>query len=36
MNTENVDAALSEGVLTVKVPKAEAAKPRRIEITAGE
>jgi HSP20 family protein len=36
INTENVDATLSDGVLTVKVPKAEAAKPRRIEITAGE
>jgi HSP20 family protein len=36
LNTENVDATISEGVLAVKVPKAEAAKPRRIEITAGE
>ncbi|EKX65234.1 Hsp20/alpha crystallin family protein [Streptomyces ipomoeae] len=36
ISTEGVDATLSDGVLTVKVPKAEAAKPRRIEITAGE
>ncbi|WP_244206749.1 Hsp20/alpha crystallin family protein [Streptomyces swartbergensis] len=35
INPENVDATLSEGVLTVKVPNTEAAKPRRIEITAG-
>jgi HSP20 family protein len=36
IDTEGVDAALSDGVLTVKVPKAEAAKARRIEITTGE
>lgn len=30
---EHITAELSEGVLTVKVPKAEKAKPRRIEIT---
>ncbi|MDN3296404.1 Hsp20/alpha crystallin family protein [Streptomyces ficellus] len=30
---EGVTAELSEGVLTVKIPKAEKAKPRRIEIT---
>ncbi|MEU6184049.1 Hsp20/alpha crystallin family protein [Streptomyces coeruleorubidus] len=36
INTEAVEATLSEGVLSVKVPKAEAAKPRRIEITAEE
>lgn len=35
-NTEDVDARLSEGLLTVKVPEAEPAKPRRIRITAGE
>jgi HSP20 family protein len=32
--TENVDASLNEGVLTVRVPKPERAKPRRIEIKA--
>jgi HSP20 family protein len=30
-----VTAALAGGVLTVTVPKAEAGKPRRIQITAG-
>ncbi|MFD4998340.1 Hsp20/alpha crystallin family protein [Streptomyces buecherae] len=30
---EHVTADLTDGVLTVKVPKAEQAKPRRIEIT---
>ncbi|QKW48703.1 Hsp20/alpha crystallin family protein [Streptomyces buecherae] len=29
---EHVTADLTDGVLTVKVPKAEQAKPRRIEI----
>jgi HSP20 family protein len=33
---ENVEATLSDGVLTVRVPKAEHAKSRRIEITEGE
>ncbi|MER6148309.1 Hsp20/alpha crystallin family protein [Streptomyces hirsutus] len=36
INAEGVEATLSEGVLCVKVPKAEAVKPRRIEIQAGE
>ena len=36
INAEGVEATLNEGVLSVKVPKAEAAKPRRIEITAGQ
>jgi HSP20 family protein len=30
-----VNATLRDGVLTVTVPKAEAAKPRRIEISSG-
>ncbi|MFI6853945.1 Hsp20/alpha crystallin family protein [Streptomyces sp. NPDC050416] len=30
---ERITAELADGVLTVKVPKAEKAKPRRIEIT---
>jgi HSP20 family protein len=30
-----VTASLADGVLTVRVPKAETAKPRRIEITSG-
>jgi HSP20 family protein len=32
---DKVTAALADGVLTVTVPKAEADKPRRIQITAG-
>lgn len=30
---EHITAELADGVLTVKVPKAEKAKPRRIEVT---
>jgi HSP20 family protein len=33
-NPEQVEANLHEGVLTVRVPKAETAKPRRIEVQA--
>ncbi|WP_073952118.1 Hsp20/alpha crystallin family protein [Streptomyces kebangsaanensis] len=33
VRAEEVSATLSEGVLTVTAPKAEAAKPRHIEIT---
>jgi HSP20 family protein len=33
VNPEGVTGQLSDGVLTVTVPKAEAAKPRKIEIT---
>jgi HSP20 family protein len=33
---EHVDATLHEGVLTVRVPKTAQAKPRRIEVRAGE
>jgi HSP20 family protein len=33
INPEKVGAELSDGVLTLTVPKAETAKPRRIEIT---
>jgi HSP20 family protein len=32
---DQVSASLADGVLTVRVAKAETAKPRRIEITAG-
>lgn len=32
INTEKVDAALNDGILTVTVPKAEAAKSRQITI----
>jgi HSP20 family protein len=33
INPEGVSATLSDGVLTVKIPKSEAAKPRRVEVT---
>jgi HSP20 family protein len=33
VNPDGVKAELSDGVLTVTVPKSEAAKPRRIEVT---
>ena len=36
VNAEGVNATLTDGVLTVNVPKAEAAKPRHIEITSGK
>jgi HSP20 family protein len=31
---DKIEASLHEGVLTVRVPKAEQAKPRRIEVKA--
>lgn len=33
LDADNVEAKLTDGVLTVRVPKSEAVKPRRIEIT---
>ena len=33
VNPDGVSAALSDGVLSVKIPKAEEAKPRRIEVS---
>jgi HSP20 family protein len=32
VDADNVDAKLKDGVLTVRVPKAEASKPHRIEV----
>jgi HSP20 family protein len=32
IDSDNIDASFSNGVLTVHVPKAQAAKPRKIEI----
>jgi HSP20 family protein len=32
LNPEGVSAQLADGVLTVTVPKSQAAKPRRIEV----
>ncbi len=35
LDTEHIEATYEHGVLTVSVPVAEAAKPRKVEITAG-
>lgn len=35
VNTDQISAELGDGVLTVRLPKTEAAKPRRIEVTGG-
>jgi len=36
LDTDNVDAHLDRGVLTLRIPIAEKAKPRRISITGGQ
>ena len=33
LDTENVKANYADGVLTLRIPVAEAAKPRKIEVT---
>jgi HSP20 family protein len=35
IDTDHINADLADGVLTVRVPKTEAAKPRRITVNAG-
>ncbi|MFD0315246.1 Hsp20/alpha crystallin family protein [Streptomyces flavalbus] len=35
LDTERIDASYDVGVLTLRIPVAEAAKPRRIQITGG-
>ena len=35
LDTDKVEAGLSDGVLTVTVPRAEAAKPRKINVRSG-
>jgi HSP20 family protein len=32
LDTERIDAALKDGVLTLSVPKLEKAKPRRVAV----
>jgi len=34
IETDSVEAKISEGVLTLKLPKAESARPKRIQVTA--
>jgi HSP20 family protein len=36
LDTDRVDASYEGGVLTVRIPVAEQAKPRKIQITGGE
>jgi HSP20 family protein len=35
VDADGVDASLDDGVLTIRIPKAEKARPRRIEIGSG-
>ena len=35
LDTDHVDASYDDGVLTVRIPVADQAKPRKVEITAG-
>jgi HSP20 family protein len=35
VDAERVEAALSDGVLLLTLPKVEAAKPRKIKVNAG-
>ncbi len=36
LDTEHIDAAYDAGVLTLRIPVAEQAKPRKIPLAAGE
>ncbi|MFF7737273.1 MULTISPECIES: Hsp20 family protein [unclassified Streptomyces] len=36
LDTERIDASYESGVLTLRIPVAEQAKPRRIEISGGD
>jgi HSP20 family protein len=35
LDTEKIEASLTDGVLTVRLPRAESAKPRKIAVKAG-
>ena len=36
LDTDRIDASCTEGVLTLRIPIAERAKPRRVEVAVGE
>jgi HSP20 family protein len=36
LDTERIDASYDAGVLTLRIPVAEQAKPRRIQISGGD
>jgi HSP20 family protein len=36
LDTDRIDASCTDGVLTLRIPIAERAKPRRVEVAAGE
>ena len=36
LDTDRIDASCTDGVLTLRIPIAERAKPRRVEVSAGD
>lgn len=36
LNTDAIEASLADGVLTLRIPKPEPVKPRRVEIKSGQ
>ena len=36
LDTDHIEASCTDGVLTLRIPIAERAKPRRVEVSAGE
>ncbi|QIS20947.1 Hsp20 family protein [Nocardia terpenica] len=33
MDSERIEATLTDGLLTIRIPKSEPSKPRRVEIS---